>query len=86
MVLAQTPRGRRTQTAILAAIDAFTTEHGYAPTYREIAVIIKLVPSAVYYNVKALGEAGLIYDPPNIARAVRLTDAGRQLLELSSTE
>ena len=79
MVL-RTRKGREAEALVLAAIHDLWTEQGYAPTVREIGVRIGMAHSAVHGYVRALGEAGLVHDEPNIARALRLSDAGRARL------
>lgn len=49
------------QTAVLGIIQGYLAEHGYAPSYREIATELSLSsPATVHAHVKALLEKGVI--------------------------
>ena len=64
----------------LLAIRDLTASKGYAPTYREIGLHINRAPSLAYGYVRALEQAGLVHDEPNIARTLRVTPAGSDRL------
>ena len=75
MVL-RTRKGREAEALVLAAIADLWEEWGYPPTVRDIGSRIGMAPSAVHGYIRSLSEAGLVHDEPNIARSLRVSDAG----------
>lgn len=70
-----------TNLAVLGAISDLWEERGYAPSHREIAAWVGTQsPSHVRYCLRRLAVDGLIRWVPNVARAITLTDKGRQVL------
>lgn len=66
---------------ILAVIEEFTAEYGYAPTVREIMVRADLrSTSAVHYHLRRLAKAGRITYQPSLARSLRVTGASESVL------
>ena len=54
------------QQQIYDYILAFTAEHGYPPSVREIGAAVGLKsPSTVHFHMKGLEEAGVIVTPSN---------------------
>ena len=63
---------------ILNFLTQFMTEHGYAPTVREICNAVGLQSTAtVHYHLNALRDAGLIEMDEMKKRAISLPDAQR---------
>lgn len=63
------------QQQIYDYILAFTQEHGYPPSVREIAQAVELKsPSTVHFHLKGLREAGLITQAEGKTRAISVTD------------
>ena len=70
-----TPKQQR----IYDFIRAFTAEHGYPPSVREIADAVNLrSPSTVHFHLKALEEAGVILRSSGKTRAITLIDPPEQ--------
>lgn len=66
------------QQQIYDYILAFTGEHGYPPSVREIAQAVELKsPSTVHFHLKGLREAGLISQAEGKTRAITITDGAR---------
>ena len=63
----------RRQQEIYDFILAFTSEHGYPPSVREIGTAVGLKsPSTVHFHMKGLEEAGLIVKAEGQTRAISL--------------
>lgn len=63
----------RRQQEIYDFILAFTNEHGYPPSVREIGTAVGLKsPSTVHFHMKGLEEAGLIVKAEGKTRAISL--------------
>ena len=63
------------QQQIYDYILAFSQEHGYPPSVREIAQAVDLKsPSTVHFHLKSLREAGLITQAEGKTRAISITD------------
>ena len=63
----------RKQQQIYDFILAFTSEHGYPPSVREIGTAVGLKsPSTVHFHVKGLEEAGVIVKAEGKTRAISL--------------
>ena len=61
---------------IVAVIEEFTAEYGYAPTVREIMVRADLrSTSAVHHHLRRLVKAGRITYQPDLARTIRVVAA-----------
>lgn len=59
------------QVAILEFVKAYSAEHGYPPTMREIAVGTSISGvSSVRYNLQLLEARGLVRSTPNQARSI----------------
>lgn len=70
------------QRALLAAVAEFIEAHGYSPALRDLAVLCDIPSSStVVYNLDALMREGLIERQHEVARSIRLTDAGRAALK-----
>ena len=68
-------KGRLTpkQQQIYSYICAFTDEHGYPPSVREIGEAVALKsPSTVHFHLKGLEEAGMIVKSAGKTRAISL--------------
>ena len=66
----------RKQQQIYDYILAFTNEHGYPPSVREIAAAVGLKsPSTVHFHMKGLEEAGMIVKAEGKTRAISLPHA-----------
>ena len=64
------------QQQIYDFILAFTNEHGYPPSVREIAEAVGLKsPATVHFHLKGLREAGVINQAEGKTRAISITDA-----------
>ena len=71
MAVKLTPKQQR----IYDFIRAFTIEHGYPPSVREIADAVNLrSPSTVHFHLKALEEAGVIVRSSGKTRAITLIE------------
>ena len=55
---------------ILEFVAAYTAGHGFAPTVREIAQHVRLVPSNVLYHIERLERAGRLRVPRICGRRV----------------
>jgi repressor LexA len=64
---------------VLGAIEDYTSDHGYPPSYRELGGELGIAHSAVHLYVRELKADGLINDNPSHARALTLTAAGLEL-------
>ena len=65
----------RKQQQIYDFILAFTGEHGYPPSVREIGTAVGLKsPSTVHFHMKGLEEAGVIVKAEGKTRAITVTD------------
>ncbi len=63
------------QQQIYDYILAFTDEHGYPPSVREIAEAVDLKsPSTVHFHLKGLRDQGLISQAEGKTRAITITD------------
>ena len=64
---------------IIQCILAFTAEHGYPPSFREIGTAVGLTSSShVHYHLQKLRLAGRITYEPGKNRTIRvLTEAGK---------
>lgn len=70
------PRPTR-RDAVLAAIERFTRERGYAPTIRELCVEVGAAStSTVYYHLQDLMARGAVTWEPGLTRTLRLTGGG----------
>ncbi len=68
--------------AILRYIYRYQQEHGTAPSVREIGEAMGLNSSSHSHRyLQQLEQAGLITRRPKVARSIRLTEAGRRLVE-----
>ena len=66
------------QQQIYDYILAFTNDHGYPPSVREIGAAIGLKsPSTVHFHMKGLEEAGMIVKAEGKTRAISLPGAAR---------
>ena len=66
----------RKQQQIYDFILAFTSEHGYPPSVREIGTAVGLKsPSTVHFHLKGLEEAGVIVKAEGKTRAISLPGA-----------
>ena len=71
-----TPRQR----AVLDAIRAHLTDHGYPPTIREIADVVGLAsPASVRHQLGQLQRKGYLRRDPARPRALVVLDAGERL-------
>lgn len=72
-----TPR----QTEALVFIAAYTTEHGYPPTTRELSDAMGIASNnGAAEHLDRLMRKGLIKRTPMVARSIVLTDAGRAFI------
>lgn len=72
----------RKQQQIYDFILAFTTEHGYPPSVREIGAAVGLKsPSTVHFHMKGLEEAGVIVKAEGKTRAISLPHAALNIEE-----
>ncbi len=64
------------QRRVLTTIEAFVQEHGYTPSYREIASILGLSsPATVHQHIRALCEKGVINTGDHgIARSIEVVE------------
>ena len=75
------------QQQIYDYILAFSDEHGYPPSVREIAEAVHLKsPATVHFHLKGLREAGYISQAEGKTRAITVVggDAGGSLAELAA--
>lgn len=62
---------------VLKSVALFQEDHGYPPSYRDLAEMLGVAHSLVHGYVKALRADGLIDERPSqTSRAITLTDAG----------
>ena len=64
-------RGTNAKEMILATIEDFKNERGYAPTVREIGHLTHYSPSAVQYHLDAMERDGILSRDRNIARSIQ---------------
>ena len=64
------------QAAVLTAIRAYQSAHGYPPSARDVALATGLTPAAVYYAIKALEADGRIRRQSGKARTFVVQDVG----------
>ena len=75
------------QRALLIQIAAFIEHHGYGPSLRDLQLACGISSSSVViYNLDALERHGLIERQREIARSVRLMDAGRASLATTGSK
>ena len=68
------------QTRMKAFIEEYFSEHGYAPSYREIMKNVGIPSlSVVRYNLERLQREGLLERDPRVARGIRPRRAPEQL-------
>jgi repressor LexA len=68
------------QTRMKAFIEEYFSEHGYAPSYREIMKNVGIPSlSVVRYNLERLQREGLLERDPRVARGIRPRKAAEQL-------
>lgn len=75
MAIPTIEEGRKKREEILKAIIAYTQEHGYAPTVREICEMVGLEsPSSVQNHLKKMLRDGMIETDatPGSPRAIRV--------------
>ena len=60
------------QRLVLETISDYWTTYGYAPSVRDIARLVGLVPSAAAYQLGQLEAAGRITRTPRISRSMRV--------------
>ena len=61
--------------AVLIAIDVYLSEHGYAPTIRELCELTGLASTqTVFHHLAELERRGLIERLPQSGRAIRRID------------
>jgi len=79
--VSSTARVRRERVrAVVVGIARHQTKHGYAPSVRELRAATGLSSISEVTRWLRIGEqAGLIVRTPGLARAIRLTAAGRAL-------
>lgn len=65
------------QELVLATIGDYWTTYGYAPTVRDIARLVGLVPSATAYQLGQLEAAGRITRTPRTPRSMRVVEQER---------
>lgn len=70
MTAAVVPLLSATQRRIVEVIRAYATEHGFAPTVREIADLSGLSSSACWYQINQLAQKGWIRRHPHLPRAL----------------
>ena len=69
------------QQRIYDFIQAFTAQHGYPPSVREIGAAVGLKsPSTVHFHLKGLEEAGMIIKAEGKTRAITLASSGGRIL------
>ncbi len=73
-----TPKQRQ----IYEFIQAFSAEHGYPPSVREIGAAVGLKsPSTVHFHLKGLEEAGILVKAEGKTRAITLAGVARPVAE-----
>lgn len=73
------------QLEYLRAIAELTERLGYPPTVREIGEAVRVRSSStVMRTLEALRRKGLVEWEPEIRRTIRLTEAGRRVIQASS--
>lgn len=71
-----------TRLKILFWIDRYCDENGYSPTLREMCLAFRWSsPNAAQEYCDSLVAVGLVNREPGLARTLRLTKAGRAVLE-----
>lgn len=74
------------QQRIYDFIEAFTAEHGYPPSVREIGTAVGLKsPSTVHFHLKGLEEAGAIVKAEGKTRAITLAKPAPKMAESQGT-
>ncbi len=75
----------RKQREVLDCIEHFVREHGYTPSYREIAQVLGLSsPATVHQHIKALCEKGIINTGENgQARSIEVVEVEQPLSPLA---
>lgn len=63
------------QHQVLETIADYWTAYGYAPSVRDIARLVGLVPSAAAYQIGELESAGRITRTRGIPRSIRVVTA-----------
>lgn len=64
-------------------IEAYVSDHGYAPTYREIMKNVGIPSlSVVRYNLERLQREGLLERDPRVARGIRPQKSGMQPIRI----
>jgi len=82
--MTKTPRPTDRQLQVLAAIDDHWTEHGFAPSLRELCEVLDLASTnGANDHVKSLQIAGYVTRQPRTIRTLRLTDEGERALRLA---
>jgi repressor LexA len=62
---------------VYEAVQSFIVDHGYVPSYRELARMVGLkTPSAVSYHLDKLVDAGLIERRPGTPRSLVVVKRG----------
>ena len=74
MTAAVVPMLTATQRRVLESIRSYADEHGFAPTFRDIADCTGLSLSAVAHQVRRLHEMGWIRRAPGRSRALVVLD------------
>lgn len=70
------------QREVLRTIEAYTALHGYAPGFRDLADELEVTSTnGVNDHIKALEEKGLLRRDFRVARSIRLTPAGKRVLQ-----
>jgi repressor LexA len=68
--------GNRKRREILDYIGNYVSEHGYAPSLREISAATDLGgPASVAYHLQVLADAKALQWQPGKARTIRLAEA-----------
>lgn len=71
------PRRVENRNAVLDALRAYVTAHGYAPTVAELRTATGLASnSSVVYQLDRLADEGVIRRAPATARGIVLLDPG----------
>jgi hypothetical protein len=71
----------------LAAINAFYNDNGWWPSRRELVVLSAMSStSSLNYQLELLCKLGYLEIEPEVARAMRITNAGYQVLRNRSVE
>ena len=75
--------GPDTRYRMLQVIDGFRRQHGYAPTLRYIGDQVGIEStSTIHRQIGMLEDGGLLEHDEYKARSYRLTDEGRELLDV----